>query len=378
MKNTKKLASLLIVGLMAAGMLSGCGNGSDTSTTESGTEASGKNLTEVKWVSPAALASLDFVWMYVADEMGYFADEGLKVNIIENTDGSDARFLAAGSADFAASSPAVALSTVDAGATNIKAIVNNVSSNIFGIAYANKSDVKDWKDLEGKKIAITGEALISIYNPILAAAGVDTSKVEYVVLGNARYEALELGAADAMGTWISEYDMCEGMGYTDWTFLSGNDVLPQIANSLWVNTDFAEKNPDTVKGFARAITKAMYFCYKNPEAAADIALNRYPEIECTWEGAVGAVNGNVSGMLGMTDEALQATLDAHSIGVYDMEMVKKTIANLLAGGSIKQELDAETYYTNEYVDTTWDYADVDADAAAYTCASKVYTEVNAA
>lgn len=377
MKNGKKLAALLLAGAMTAGALTGCGN-SGGGSASGGAEASGANLTEVKWVSPAALASLDFVWMYVADEMGYFADEGLQVDVIENTDGSDARFLASGSADFAASSPAVALSTVDAGATNIKGFVNNVSSNIFGIACANKSGIKDWKDLEGKKIALTGEALISIYDPILAAAGVDTSKVEYVVLGNARYEALESGAADAMGTWISEYEMCEGMGYTDWTFLSGNDVLPQIANSLWVNTDFAAENPDAVKGFGRAITKAMYFCYKNPEAAADIALNRYPEIECTWAGAVGAVNGNVSGMLGMTPEAVQATLDAHAIGVFDMTIVEQTIENLLAGGSIQQTLDAATCYTNDYVDTTWDYAVVDEDAAAYTCTSKVYTEAHAA
>ena len=376
MKNSKKLLSLLLAGTMMAGALAGCGATDASDTAGSGTEASGSNLTKVNWVSPSALATFDYCWMYVAQNQGYFTDEGLDVNIIENTDGSDAKYLAAGSADFAGSSPSVGLSTVDVGATNIKAVMNQVSSNIFGFAYNKQSGIKDWKDLEGKKIAIVAESFPAIYNPILEAAGVDSSKVEYVVYGKAEYEALNSGEADAMGTWIPEYEMCKGLGYSDWGYLSGNDVLPQIANSIWVNTGFAEKNPDAVKGFVRAVEKAIYFCYKNPEAAADITFNAYPSIECTWEGAVGAVNGNVQGMVGLDETAQKARLDAHGIGSFDMDVVSKTIDNLLAGGAIKTKLNAADYYTNDYVDTTWDYATVDEDAAAYTCTSKVYTEAN--
>ena len=374
----KRLISGLLAAAMSLGLLTGCGGaGSGGTDASADSAAAADGLTHVKWVSPSAVAAFDYCWMFVAQKMGYFEDEGLSVDIIENVDGSDAKYLASGSADFGGSSPAVGLSTVDVGATNIKAIVNQVSSNIFGFAYTKASGIKDWKDLEGKKVAIASESLTSIFNPILDAAGVDSSKVEYVVFSNARYEALNSGAADAMATWLSEYQMCEGLGYTDWGFLSGNDVLPQIANSVWVNTDFAEKNPDAVTGFARAVTKAIYFCYKNPEAAADITFNAYPSIECTWDGAVGAVNGNVQGMVGQTEEEQNACIESHSIGVFDMDVVQQTMDNLLSGGSIRTALKAEDYYTNDYVDTTWDYADVDADAAAYQCTSDAYTAAQA-
>ena len=166
--------------------------------------------------------------------------------------------------------------------------------------------------------------------------------------------------------------MCLGLGYSGWGFLSGNDVLPQIANSVWVNTDFAAENPEAVEGFARAVTRAIYFCYCNPEAAADITFNYYPSIDCTWEGAVGAVNGNVQGMVGLTEEDQLARIEAHTIGVFDMDIVQQTMDNLLSGGSIRTALAAEDYYTNEYVDTAWDYAEVEADADAYECTSSVY------
>lgn len=44
-------------------------------------------------VSSSTVASMDFVWATVAEEMGYFEDEGLKVNVIECTDGSKPKML---------------------------------------------------------------------------------------------------------------------------------------------------------------------------------------------------------------------------------------------------------------------------------------------
>ena len=374
MKIEKRLAGTFLAAAMLAAALSGC-SGGGTAAASGGDDtvaAADSGLTQVRWVSPSALATFDYSWMYVAQEMGYFADEGLEVELIENIDGSDARYLAAGSADFGGSSPGVALSSVDVGATNIQAVVNQVSSNIFGFAYSEESGIQGWDDLAGKRIAISAESMTSIYNPILEAAGVDTATIEYVVFSNARYEALQSGTVDAMATWIPEYEMCLGMGYSGWGFLSGNDVLPQIANSVWVNTDFAAENPEAVEGFARAVTRAIYFCYCNPEAAADITFNYYPSIDCTWEGAVGAVNGNVQGMVGLTEEDQLARIEAHTIGVFDMDIVQQTMDNLLSGGSIRTALAAEDYYTNEYVDTAWDYAEVEADADAYECTSSVY------
>ena len=378
----KKVASVLLVLCLIFALLAGCGNTAtettDETTTSSSEETSesSEELFEVTWVSPAALASLDFCWMHVANALGYFEDEGISVNIVEDVSGGDAKYLAAGSADFSATSPSVALSSVDVGANNITAVCNVVVNNFFGIAYNQESGISDWADLEGKTIATLAESFPSLYNPILMAAGVDPETVNYVVYGTAEYEALNSSEADAMGTWLSEYYMCLGMGYDTWGYLSGNDVLPQIANSIWVNNEFAAENPDIVEGFVRAITKAAYFCYLNPEAAADITLQEYPEIDITWDGAVGAVVGNVYGMIGATEEDQAVRIEAHDVGVYDMDTVQQTMDNLYNGGVLSNELTAADYYTNEYVDTTWDYAIVQADSDAYTFGSDIYTEAN--
>lgn len=361
---------ILLTTALLASMLAGCGG--DSGSAGSDGKDSGE-LLEVTMVSSSTVASMDFVWATVAEDMGYFEEEGLKVNVIECTDGSDPKMLASGQADFGGFSPSVGLSAVDSGVTNIQAVCNLICGNIFGFAYNKDSRISDWSDLEGKQIAVLSSTFSVIYDPILSAAGVDPATVEYVTYGSSEYEVLDSNQAPAMGSWISEYYMCEGMDY-DWGYLSGNDVLPQIANSIWVNTDFAKENPEAVKGFVRAICKAKYFCYLNPEATADLQLSKYPSIEVTWDGAVGSVRGNIKGMLGMTDEEIAACVENKQIGIFDMEIVDKTIQNLLDGGAISQKLDSAVYYTNEYVDTGWDYSEVEEDAANYEYSSKIYKE----
>ena len=374
MKRTKvvrKITAGAMTAVLVTSMFAGCGSSSGTTSSD----AKKDGLTEVTMVSSSTVASMDFIWATVADKMGYFEDEGLKVNVVECTDGSDPKMLASGQADFGGFSPSVGLSAVDSGVTNIQAVDNLICGNIFGIACKSNSGIKDWSDLAGKDIAVLSSNFSVIFDPILSAAGVDPSSVNYVTYSSSVYEALDSGQAAGMGTWISEYYMCEGMGY-DWTYLSGNDVLPQIANSIWVNTDFEKKNPDAVKGFVRAVNKAKYFCYVNPEAAADLQLATYPSIEVTWDGAVGSVKGNIKGMLGMTDEDIKNTIDNKQIGVFDMDVVDQTVQNLVDGGAIKQKLDPQTYYTNDYVDTDWDYSEVEDDAAKYEFTSKIYKKAN--
>lgn len=369
-KSVKRIMGILLTTALLASMLAGCGG--DSGSSKSDGKDSGE-LLEVTMVSSSTVASMDFVWATVAEDMGYFEEEGLKVNVIECTDGSDPKMLASGQADFGGFSPSVGLSAVDSGVTNIQAVCNLICGNIFGFAYNKDSGISDWSDLEGKQIAVLSSTFSVIYDPILSAAGVDPATVEYVTYGSSEYEALDSNQAPAMGSWISEYYMCEGMDY-DWGYLSGNDVLPQIANSIWVNTDFAKENPEAVKGFVRAICKAKYFCYLNPEATADLQLSKYPSIEVTWDGAVGSVRGNIKGMLGMTDEEIAACVENKQIGIFDMEIVDQTIQNLLDGGAISQKLDSAVYYTNEYVDTGWDYSEVEEDAANYEYSSKIYKE----
>lgn len=382
MKNMKKRRFLAAVmaGAMAFSLAS-CGGGSATTAAPSGSggasAASGlpttaDGLTEVTFVSPTALESYDYLAIYAADYLGYFKEEGLAVKYVEQTGTDDVKMIAAGQAQFGYPSPGVFLSSVDAGVTNVKAVANYDSVQIFGVAVNKQSGIKTWEDLKGKDIASYNESWSSIVSPLLNAKGMTIEDVNIVSFGTGRYEACASNKAPALATWLSEYYQLVGQGY-DFDYLDGNEICPQVSNSICTSDDMIQNHPDVVKKFIRAMTKAMYFCYLNQEAAADITLLKCPNLEIDWAGALGATKGDIMQIFGTNEEAQKATVAA-GIGIFDITQAQNAADHLLQSETISEKIDATKYYTNDFVDTSWDKSAVEADAKAYTCTSKQYTE----
>lgn len=374
----KKVSALVMSGALAASLLGGCGSAANGGNSENkagsgelSTDADG--LTTVTFVSPTALESFDYMSIYAADYLGYFEEEGLKVKFVEQLGSDDCKMLAAGTAQFAYPSPGVMMSSIDAGVDDIIAITNYDSVQIFGYALNKDSGITSVKDLKGKQIATYSEAWNSLGAPILASAGLSDSDVEYVSYGDSRYEAVASGTTPALITWLSEYYQLLGQGY-DLDYIDGNEYAPQVSNSLCTSKTFAKEHPEIVEKFIRAFIKGEYFCYCNPEAAADITLLTCPNLEIDWDGACGAAKGNLKQYFGTTDEAAEAYI-ANGIGIFDMDYCQSAMENLLSSGTISSEIDVTKYYTNDYVESVTaelDKSKVEADAQAYECSSKQY------
>lgn len=376
MKRQGKIKMLAVaLATVVAISLAGCSGassskGSSSSTTGAGLTKTSDGLTQVSFVSPTALQSYDYLAIYAADKLGYFKQEGLSIKYIEQTGTDDVKMIAAGKAQFGYPSPGVFMSSIDAGVTNVKAIANYDSIQIFGIAVNRSSGIKDWKDLKGKNLASYNESWSSLISPLLSKEGMSTKDVNIVSYGTGRYEATASGKAPALITWLSEYYQLVGQGYK-FDYLDGNKVSPQVSNSICTSDEMIKDHPDVVKKFVRAMTKAMYFCYLNEEAAADITLLTCPNLEIDWQGALGATKGDVMQIFGTDDAAQKATIAA-GIGKFDMTMTQNAADNLLKSGTLSKKITSSTYYTNNYVDTSWDKTTVEQDAKAYQCSSKQY------
>jgi ABC-type nitrate/sulfonate/bicarbonate transport system substrate-binding protein len=381
-KMLKKIGILLLAACMCFALF-GCGGSGDSaeddsteSSSDSGQaeEENGGGLDHVTFVSPVALDSFDLMATYAAKHLGYFEEEGIDVEFVEQLGTDDVKMVAAGTAQFSYPSPGVFMSSIDAGIENVKAVANYCSIQIFGIASNKDANIKSWDDLKGKDVALGSESWTPLFTPILHAAGVSPDDVNMVSFGTGRYEACASGQTPALGTWLNEYYQLLGQGY-DFDYLDGNTVAPQISNALCTSLDIIENNPDLVRRYIRAFAKGTYFLYLNPEAAADITLLTRPNLVIDWEGAVGAAKGTVMMQFG-TDEAEQKErLDA-GIGLFDFEYCQNAADNLLAAGAISNPIDASKYYTNEFVDTGWDKAPIEADAAAYSFSSAVYVDAH--
>lgn len=385
MKRITALVLAIVLGLMA---FTGCTSSSTSSNSsepaapgsgtgsqaDTGSAPAADGLDKVTFVVPRSMECMDDMALWSADYLGYFEEEGIEFVMEQAFGTTDIKMIAQGQADFGYPSPNLILASIQEGLP-VKAVSAADAINIFGMAVKADSGIKTWEDLKGKSIALGDAAWATIAAPTVQAAGIDPEKdIEYIVAGDSRYQMVNEGKIDVLFTWISEFEQLKGQGF-DFVYLDGNEVLPVLANPIISNNELIANNPDLVKRFNRAFAKGLYFVYNNPEAGADIVLNKFPSIQISWEGALGCANGRNRQAFG-TDAATTEQILNDGIGYMAPEKWDSVIEWAEKVGVISAPIPGDQVYTNDLLDFTWDKSAVEADAAAYVCTSQVYTDAH--
>ena len=146
-----------------------------------------------------ASTGLSQAYVWLAQEAGYFAEEGLEVELVYARGGSQAlQFLVGRAVDYAATSLDAALQAYQQGAPILR-FCSTGRLPLFALAAAPKSPVKGLKDLEGKTVGISAlgnaDHVLLVY--LLRKAGADPKRVQYATLGPNLYEALKAGHVEA-------------------------------------------------------------------------------------------------------------------------------------------------------------------------------------
>ncbi|MFP3154504.1 ABC transporter substrate-binding protein [Lachnospiraceae bacterium ZAX-1] len=392
----KKKIGLLLAVILVVGAFAGCGQtaesneapkakeskvaADDTAETKEpeepaeetkGEETKEEELIHIKVASPTFPESFDQIHHYLPIYLGYFEEEGLEVEIVDGT-GKDSKLVQSGEVQFVGPTAGLVLSGREAG-LDLLSVFNECPVNIFGFAVKNDSEIKEWKDFEGKSIALGDASWQPLAEPILQAGGIDTSKIEWVVLGDTRYQGVDRGQADILLTWLGEIGQLLGQGF-DFRYFNGDELLPQVSNTIVTTSTYAKENPEIVKKYNRALAKGIYFLYLNPQAAADIVLQSVPSLEIDKEGAIGTSDYCIKTYLGVTQEEQTDFIENLGIGTLKEESWTSAIKASLDAGTITKDVVATDVFTNDYIDNSWDKAEVEEDAKNYTFKSKQFTE----
>jgi ABC-type nitrate/sulfonate/bicarbonate transport system substrate-binding protein len=223
--------------------------------------------------------------LYAALEKGWFADEGLAVEIMQPPEDGALVLLASGNAEFAVDfqeslGPAIAR---DRDALPVTAVAAIISHNTSGLMALSESGIKTPRDLEGRRFASWDTPLVTaIIRNIVEADGGDFSRVKMIPnFATDVFSALETNvdsvwiyyawdgiAAELRGTAVNYLDL--GKLNPDFDFYT--PVL--VSNSAW-----AQKNPGLAKKFLKAASRGYTFAMENPGEAAEILLKHAPELD---------------------------------------------------------------------------------------------------
>jgi sulfonate transport system substrate-binding protein len=214
-------------------------------------------------------ASLYYLPLTIAEQLGYFKEEGLNVSIADFAGGSQAlRAVVGGSADVVSGAYEHTLNMQPKGQYLQCFVQQGRAPQIaIGISAAKAKTYKSPKDLKGLKVGVSapGSSTHMIVNYFISKDGLKPSDISVVGvgLGATAITALKSGQIDAVSNTDPVMTKLEQDGdvkiIADTRTLKGTEQVlggPMPAGCLYAPVDFIKKNPKTVQAMTNAIVRA--------------------------------------------------------------------------------------------------------------------------
>lgn len=257
--------NLLTILLIAVAALS-CGSGQDA--------ASGKIEFILDWK-----AQMEHSGFFVAQQKGFYREEGLEVKILDGNGAPNAATLVGnGTYKLGVSSGAATVIARAKGVPAVSVAVLNQRSPMVVYALA-ESDIIKPQDLAWKRVGVNFEGIkYQEYRALLTKLNIDPATIKEIGMAGSDPAPLLAGQVDAL------------LGYTQdqpvQVELRGRKVnripLPDYGVNLYstnliVNEAFTKDHPDVVRRFVRASIKGWDYAIAHPDEAVSIYHTGHPE-----------------------------------------------------------------------------------------------------
>lgn len=215
----------------------------------------------------------------IAQQKGYFKDEGLKVTIQEPADPSmPAKLVAANNVDLAISYQTSLTIDVAAGLPLIRA-ATLIATPLNTLMVLDNGKINSLADLKGKKIGVSiagnEEAMIGT---MLKTEGVDFSEIKIINVGWALSSSLASGKVDAIWGGLRNFESNQLAleGYKVKSFFPEEHGIPPY-DELVLVANAKNYDVESLGKFNRAIEKATQFIVNYPEVSWEVFISYAPD-----------------------------------------------------------------------------------------------------
>jgi NitT/TauT family transport system substrate-binding protein len=328
--SAKMKARILIIGLLITGFLNAC-------TPETGATPDQVTV-QLKWVHQA-----QFAGFYAAEAQGYYADEniavtfapgGVGIDIFEGVSNGDVAFSIVGAdsliVERAAGSPITAIATI-------------YRVNPFVLVAFADSGIASPHDFIGRTVSLSGGYDTVQFQAMLTNLGIDASEINIVDYTYDDAPFLE-GEIDVNNSFASGSLLAlkEKIGDRKLNVIWPGDYgVHFYSDTLIVNDQLLENNPDLILRFLRATLKGHRFAIENPAAAVDASM-QYAEVQ---DRTVQTAMLNASIPMIHTGEGPIGWMQADAwSGMHDI---------LVNQGILDSPLDMSQVYTMEFLESVY-------------------------
>ncbi|MQA73808.1 MAG: hypothetical protein GEU88_05590 [Solirubrobacterales bacterium] len=338
-------AALAVTAVLALGALAaGCGGDDDDGGGGSG------ELDQVK-------VQLDYVIrgnhapFFVADEQGFFEQQGIEIeNIQEGTGSADAmRIVGTGGADFGFGDlPTLATARSQGVPVKALAAVNQHSPLAF-CAKADKFTLAEPSDIEDKRMAVhPGQSTHIFYRAFMAANDVDPDSIEERTVEPPYENYLLQDEVDVVPCYIdAEVPILEekagGEGSLS-IMLGADHGYDALGSGVFTNEDLIESDPDLVQRFTDAYLEGLQWVIDNPDEAAALLAESRPQLAESEGLFVAQLQADI-------DKTFTSPMtEKHGLGYMDPKAWQSTVEILDEQGVLEESIDPAEAYDNQFVE----------------------------
>lgn len=339
---------LRLTALGGAGMLAGptllaaCGSdGGSSSGSGSGGSAGGdlRSLTvQLGWI-----ANVENAGEFLADEKGYYEEEGLAATLTPGGPGAILEPTVASGAALIGLSSADTIAQANAQGAGLKIVGVTLQKNPSAVMSLASNPIPTAKDLEGKKLGLQQTADL-IYDAFFQKAGVDSSQVTRIPV---QFDPAPLvsGEVDAFASFQTNQPIAlAAQGIETVTFLLADYGYNLFADAFFVTEDTLadEDTRETVIRFLRATRRGWEDALADPADAAGVVVDSFgADLDLDVEGQTATLEAFIPliqppdieefGLFWMTEEAIAANVET-------MNSVDITADNSLFTNELLEEL----------------------------------------
>lgn len=267
------------------------------------------------------IANVENAGEFVADEKGYYEDEGLTATLTPGGPGAVLEPTVVSGAALIGLSSADTIARANAEGAALKIVGVTLQKNPSAVMSLASNPVATPKELEGKKLGLQQTA-DSIYDAFFLKAGVDGSKVTRVPV---QFDPAPLvaGEVDAFASFQTNQPIAlAAEGIETVTFLLADYDYNLFADAFFVTEDTLDDPDarDTVIRFLRATRRGWDDALADPAAAAKIVVDTYgADLDLDLDGQTATLEAFVplirtpviadTGLFWMTEEAIAANVE---------------------------------------------------------------------
>ena len=283
MKLRKRMTAVVLGAVVAMSCLAGCSGQTANSSTQTNQteqkENEGKDGLRTVSIQIDGAAVPYYAPLYMAQEKGYFEEEGLNVEFYYAAAADIVTNVASGNVDFGFPNADAVVAAKSRGIP-VQVVHTTYQEGLGAIIFGADSGIKEPADLKGKTVAVTslGSANYFQLQAALEASGLTVDDVKVEVIGTgAILNSLTAGEVDAIVFSKLRTIELNSAGY-EAEEIPCDQFLPSFGNIVIAGDELVSEEPEVVQGFTKALTKGIeYVIDGNVEESVDFSIENHAQ-----------------------------------------------------------------------------------------------------